>query len=134
MTLHGVAFVTGASQGIGRAIALRLADDGFDIAINDLPTSKEKLDELSQVIADKGRNVCVLTGDVSVAKDVEDMVDAVGERMGHLDVVSPILLLLLSLSLLPPLILSPHSHTQMVANAGICIAKPILESMSYEQL
>jgi len=103
MTSHGIALVTGASQGIGKAIALRLAADGFDIAVNDVPAGKAKLDELSQEIVEKGRKTCILLGDVSVERDVEDMINAVVEHMGRLDV--------------------------MVANAGICITKPILESM-----
>jgi NAD(P)-dependent dehydrogenase (short-subunit alcohol dehydrogenase family) len=125
MTSHGVAFVTGASQGIGRAIALRLAGDGFDVAVNDIPTGKENLDTLSQEIVDTGRKTCVLLGDVSVESDVEGMINAVVERMGRLDVVGFVFLLLFTLI--------PNVHMQMVANAGICITKSILESMSYHE-
>lgn len=53
--LKGTAIVTGASQGIGRAIALRLADDGFDVAINDLSAAKDNLETLRQEIVAKGR-------------------------------------------------------------------------------
>jgi hypothetical protein len=59
--------------------------------------------------------------DVSVEKDVEDMIGAVVAHMGRLDVVSSISIL--------RFILVAYSHMQMVANAGICITKPILESM-----
>ena len=41
-----VAFVTGAAQGIGEAIALRLADEGIDIAMLDLTKQESKLEEL----------------------------------------------------------------------------------------
>jgi NAD(P)-dependent dehydrogenase (short-subunit alcohol dehydrogenase family) len=88
MSSHGVAFITGASQGIGKAIALRLAADGFDIALNDIPAGKEKLDVLSQEIIQKGRKCGVFLGDVSVEADVENMINAAAGSLGRLDVVS----------------------------------------------
>jgi NAD(P)-dependent dehydrogenase (short-subunit alcohol dehydrogenase family) len=91
----GVALVTGAAQGIGRAIAIRLADDGFDMAINDLPEQKDPLDALGHEIQNKHRKVCRILGDVSVASDVEAMIACVIEDLGALDVVS---LMLWSLS------------------------------------
>ncbi|KAF8068077.1 hypothetical protein FPV67DRAFT_1669945 [Lyophyllum atratum] len=103
MASKGVAFITGAAQGIGRAVALRLADDGFDIAINDLPRSRESLDELSREIVDKyGRKVCRVLGDVSVETEVEAMVACVTEDLEKLDV--------------------------MVANAGVMMVKPMAET------
>jgi NAD(P)-dependent dehydrogenase (short-subunit alcohol dehydrogenase family) len=88
MASKGVAFITGASQGIGRAISLRLADDGFDIAVNDLPSAQHNLDELSKEIMDKGRKTFIITGDVSVDAEVDHMVTSVVENLGSLDVVS----------------------------------------------
>lgn len=40
----GVALVTGSGNGIGRTIAIRLANDGYDIALNDLAINKDNLD------------------------------------------------------------------------------------------
>jgi len=88
MPSKGVAFVTGASQGIGKAISLRLADDGFDVAINDLSRTQHNLDELSKEIIDKGRKTFVIIGDVSVDAEMETMVTSVVENLGSLDVVS----------------------------------------------
>ncbi|KAF8068078.1 hypothetical protein FPV67DRAFT_1669946 [Lyophyllum atratum] len=103
MASKQVAFVTGAAQGIGRAVALRLAEDGFDVAMNDLPRWQESLDDLSREIADKyGRRVCCVVGDVSVEAEVEAMVARVVKELGSLNV--------------------------MVANAGVAMVKSLSET------
>ena len=83
-----VAFVTGAARGIGRAIALRLADDGFDVAVNDLPNTPE-LNEVLREIQNKGRRSLPLPADVSLEPEVVRIIQDVVENLGSLDVVSP---------------------------------------------
>lgn len=85
-THKGVALVTGAARGIGRGIALRLADDGFDIAVNDLPNTPE-LDELIKTIEGKGRRALATPGDVSDESIVTDMIQRTVSTLGSLDVV-----------------------------------------------
>lgn len=51
------ALVTGSANGIGRAIALRLAEDGFQVAINDLASHDARLKELQHEIELKGMSL-----------------------------------------------------------------------------
>ena len=83
-----VALVTGAARGIGRAIALRLAEDGLDVAVNDLPDTAE-LDDVVREIESKGRRSLVVPGDVCLEADVEKVIQQVVEKLGSLDVVGP---------------------------------------------
>ncbi|KAK7063327.1 L-2,3-butanediol dehydrogenase [Favolaschia claudopus] len=77
----GIALVTGAAQGIGRAIALRLATDGFDVAINDISSKAAELEGVKAEIVGLGRRSAVLFADVSADADVKAM------KLGGLDVM-----------------------------------------------
>jgi NAD(P)-dependent dehydrogenase (short-subunit alcohol dehydrogenase family) len=88
MSNKGIAIVTGGAQGIGKGVALRLADDGFDVAVNDLPSNKENLDAVVKEIQGKGRRSLALFADVSIEEEVKAMVDRVVKELGGLDVVS----------------------------------------------
>ncbi|KAG1745711.1 hypothetical protein EDB19DRAFT_1632097 [Suillus lakei] len=83
----GIALITGSAQGIGRGIALRLARDGFDVALNDLPHKDAKLELVATEIESLGRQVCVVPADVTVNKQVKEMVDDAVKKLGGLDVM-----------------------------------------------
>lgn len=84
-----VALVTGAAQGLGRAIALRLARDGFNIAINDIPSQSDKLSAVQAEIKDTyKRDVCIFSTDIAVNEEaVEKMIAETVKALGRLDVV-----------------------------------------------
>ncbi len=83
-TMDGqVAIVTGAAQGIGAAIALRLARDGMDVVIADV--SVDRLDAVVGEIRALGRRALPLTIDVTVAADRERLVTRTVETFGRLD-------------------------------------------------
>lgn len=85
--LDRVALVTGAAQGIGEAIALQLAQDGLDVAINDIPEKEAQLLKVAEAIESKGRRATVVCGDVSSERDVASIVDKTVADLGRLDVV-----------------------------------------------
>ncbi|KAG1789039.1 uncharacterized protein HD556DRAFT_1447311 [Suillus plorans] len=83
----GIALITGSAQGIGRGIALRLARDGFNVALNDLPNKDAELEAVATEIESLGRQACIVPADVTVDKQVKEMVDEAVTKLGGLDVM-----------------------------------------------
>lgn len=83
--LGKVALVTGAAQGIGRAIALLLAQKGADIVVSDI--NLEKAEETVREIETIGRRAMAIRADVANTNDVERMVEAILGRFGQIDIL-----------------------------------------------
>ena len=79
------ALVTGASRGIGRAIALAYAEAGADVAVNG--RTVETLDKVAREIGERGRRAVVVPADVTDRDAAQGMVAAALEQLGQLDVV-----------------------------------------------
>ncbi|HEX5079539.1 MAG TPA: 3-oxoacyl-ACP reductase family protein [Geminicoccaceae bacterium] len=81
-----VALVTGAGRGIGRAIALILAEAGADVAVN----YRERIEPAEATAGDirrLGRRAAALQADVSIAADVAQLVQATASRLGPIDIL-----------------------------------------------
>ena len=96
-----IALVTGASQGIGKGIALRLAKDGADLALVDIKA--DKLKDVAKEVEALGRKATTYVADVSKRDDVYAAIDHAEKALGGFDV--------------------------MVNNAGIAQVKPLSEVM-----
>jgi NAD(P)-dependent dehydrogenase (short-subunit alcohol dehydrogenase family) len=83
----GAAIITGSAQGIGLGIACRLAEDGYGVVLNDLPSKRETLDQVVATIIGKGGRAVAVAGDVSVEGDVKNIVERSVAAFGQLDVV-----------------------------------------------
>lgn len=87
--MNKTALITGASRGLGAAMAKRLANDGFSIAINCYNDAEREKDgeAVAKYCRDLGVEAECFIGDVSSASDCEQMVKAVKERFGSIDVL-----------------------------------------------
>jgi len=80
-----VAVVTGGSSGLGRAIALRFADEGACVVVGDVTTEpREGGETTAELLGDRGMH---LDADVSRAEDVDRLVSAAVEHYGRVDVM-----------------------------------------------
>lgn len=108
MKLDGkVALVTGGGAGIGRAIALRFAQEGAKVMVNDINRASYASGETTvKMIKDAGGEATFILADVSKATDAEKMVKATVQAYGKLDI--------------------------LVNNAGIWLGKPLTEISEQE--
>src|SRR2546430_4700784 len=97
-----VALVTGASQGIGYALAVRLAREGFDVAV----TSSRDLDQVTTAIQSEGRRSLAIRADFTEAASAARAVAHTAESWGRID--------------------------GLVNNAGATLSRPIEETTEEE--
>jgi short-subunit dehydrogenase len=80
-----VALITGASRGIGRAVASRLAQQGADLVIT--ARAEKELSQLAEQVGKSGREVLVAPGDAGNELDVTRVVNRAKERFGQIDIL-----------------------------------------------
>jgi 3-oxoacyl-[acyl-carrier protein] reductase len=100
-----VAVVTGASRGIGRACAERLAKDGYDVVVNYL-SARDAAASVADAVRAQGRQAMCIQADVSQPADVDRLITAVAQQWERVDV--------------------------LVANAGISFVRPVEQITSEE--
>lgn len=81
-----VALVTGASRGLGKAIALQLAEEGAQVVVN-YAKNAEKAKEVIAAIESAGGTALAMQTDVSCLDEVEKMVDSIYDKFGRIDIL-----------------------------------------------
>src|SRR4030042_1168728 len=82
-----ISLVTGASRGIGKAIALKLSGLGSKVAINHISPEKANADSLVQTISGQGGEAIAVEADVRNSEAVKNMVQQVIDKWGKLDIL-----------------------------------------------
>jgi len=80
-----VALVTGSGRGIGRRIALALAEHGADVVINDVV--EENARAAAAQVEELGREAMVAIADITSETQVQEMVESVMARFGRIDIL-----------------------------------------------
>jgi glucose 1-dehydrogenase len=87
MRMQGkIAFVTGAGQGIGRAVAVRLAQEGAKVVVNDLHDDSRSEQTLAD-IRTAGSDGCIVAGDIAVTEVSRQLIAQAIQKMGRIDVL-----------------------------------------------
>ncbi len=84
--MNKIALVTGSSSGIGKGIALKLADEGYDLGIN-CESNVQKAEEVAKLIRGKGRRAIVIQADIGNLEEQNRMFDVFFETYGRIDVL-----------------------------------------------
>ena len=88
MDLSGkIAVITGSARGIGKAIALKLAEVDADIVLNDIEAAAQTLEETAAEVRALGRKVLAVTADVSSSEDVNRLIDTAVKEFGRVDIL-----------------------------------------------
>ena len=82
---HPVAIVTGSAGGLGRAIAIALAEQGADVVVNDLPGQESRAAETMAALANTGRRAVFVAADVSTADGVNHLFERTMAEFQRLD-------------------------------------------------
>jgi 3-oxoacyl-[acyl-carrier protein] reductase len=84
--MEKVAFITGATRGIGRQVAITLAKEGYNIAIN-YRKENDDLEEIRKAIENENVEFLAVKGDVSSFTDCEQIVESIIEKFERIDVL-----------------------------------------------
>jgi 3-oxoacyl-[acyl-carrier protein] reductase len=82
-----VALVTGSRRGLGKSIAMKLAEAGADIVINDIAMGQEEAEATAAEIRAMGRRAIAVCGDVSKPEEATELIEKAWTDMGKIDIL-----------------------------------------------